>query len=174
MQDSTQTVTLNQLAGYTRTCLSFDTSVRTQVVRRSFLDTKHGSCCEIQLQSAESFMDDPTCRHTISPEPKQPQTAAPDVSRNNMSDSDNDGSERGIEFPEEGHVEMLEHALGKQLRTYCQSINISYSPGWGAFVNIRLLTCFPAFLLGCCPNPELGVFGCTMSWLLYTDMLFGR
>ena len=130
LQDPAQTMTLNQLAGYTHSCMSSDDiPARTHVVRRSLSDIKHGSCCEIQLQSAESFIVNSAGRHTISPEPKQSQTAAPVLSRNSMLDSDDDGFEHGIELQEQRHAEMLEHALGEQPRMYCQSLNAIYSPG---------------------------------------------
>ena len=147
MQDATETMTLNQLAGCTHTFVSSDTPARTHVVRQYLSDIKHGSS-EIQLQSAKSSIDDSSCCHTISSEPKQSQTAAPLVSKNNTMDSDADGSERGIELQEQGHAEMLEHVLGDQL---CVR-NVS------AEAYLRSLTCCPACFLGCYRHLDLGSY----------------
>lgn len=109
MQDPTETMTLNQLAGHTHTCVSSDAPARTHIACRSLSDIKLGPCA-IQLQST----DHSSCCHTINAEPNQSQPAALAVSRNNTLDSDADGSEHGIELQEQGHAEMLEHALGEQ------------------------------------------------------------
>lgn len=119
MQDLAETTTLNQLAGYTHTCASFDAPARIPLACQSFLDIKHGTC-EIQLQSAESFTDNSSHCYAINPEAKQSQTAAPVVSVSNVLDSDANEFEHGIELQEKGHAEMLEHAHGK-LCVHCQT-----------------------------------------------------
>ena len=118
MQDPTETLTLNQLAGYTRPLMSPDAPARAHIVRRCLSDIKRGSHCEIQLQRADSLTDNSNCCHTNSAVLEQSQTAETSEPTNRNAGSNGAGSERGIELQEQGHAEMLEHALGKHLRPH--------------------------------------------------------
>lgn len=115
MQDPTETMTLNQLAGYTCTLMTPDAPARTQIGRPRLSDTKHSSCYEIQLQRADSFADKSSCCHTNKAGVEQSQTALILEAGDRIAGSDAGGSELGIELQEQGHAEMLEHALGKHL-----------------------------------------------------------
>ena len=113
MQEPTETLTLNQLAGHAQ--LSSDTPARPRLTRRSLSDIKHGSYSEIQSQSCT---DHSGGSHATSAEPKWPETAAALEGSSNVLDADAPGDEHGIELQEQGHVEMLEHALGKVLHIH--------------------------------------------------------
>ena len=123
MQDPVETTTLNQLAGIAHICVSSDTPARSHIVCQSLSDINSGSC-EIQSQTAKSFIDNSRCCYKTSLEPKQSQTAAPLVSGNKALDCDADGPEHSIELQEQGHAEMLEHALGNEPLTHCLSFRL--------------------------------------------------
>lgn len=97
-----------QPAKHTQTHVSPDTPARPRFRRRSLSDMKHSSYCETQSQLADSCRDRSSCSRNVSAESVGPQTAAPAEGSSTVLDADAD---QGIELQEQGHAEMLEHAL---------------------------------------------------------------
>lgn len=93
-----------------------DAPARNHIGHPSPSDSKHSSCCEIQLQRADSITDKSSCCYTNNAGLEQSQTAVILEPGARSEGSDAGGSEHGIELQEQGHAEMLEHALGKHLR----------------------------------------------------------
>ncbi|KAL3156045.1 hypothetical protein ABBQ32_013033 [Trebouxia sp. C0010 RCD-2024] len=107
-QGSREGKSQTQPAGCTQTHVIPDTPARPRFRRRSLSDIKHSSCCEVQLQIAESCHDRPSCSRNVSAKPAGPQAAVPAEGNSTLLDTDAD---HGIELQEQGHAEMLEHAL---------------------------------------------------------------
>ena len=117
MQAPMEVITLNTLAqGFLTPAQSSALPVRVLPKRQPDCDNQPGSSFEIQPQSVELHTPELSSRPVESTSPCRDSPAAAVASMAESEAAHDDEAEHGIELQEQGHAEMLEHALGKHVR----------------------------------------------------------
>ena len=120
MQAPVEVITLNTLAqGFPAPVQSSALPVRALPKREPVSETQPGSSLEIQPQSLElhtAELGSSSAVGSMSPCRHAPAAAVVSSSMPESGAACDDEVEHGIELQEQGHAEMLEHALGKRMR----------------------------------------------------------
>ena len=111
-----ESVTLNQLAGCAPAFASFSKTTARPLLRlRSIRGIMHAQSPEIQSQSTDLRSDEAHCSIPSVAMPAWEHACAPvaDSRSTSLSAAGGEDAVHSIELQEQGHTEMLEHALGE-------------------------------------------------------------